>query len=181
MFSLVISIIAIALAAILLLTSAYYGGESLTQGTAKAKVAQYKNEAHQISSVLTLFKAEKGGFITADGQPFSWQTLVDENYLKELPQTLFTEQGDKVFSWGIRDNVIYLPNVSDDVCIQANSGDGYGMNTGTAPTAATPFGPNNDLFSPAGWQASTDNNYIPVCDDGLSDDVPCCFDNTPAP
>tara|TARA_B100001245_G_scaffold236697_1_gene230158 strand:- start:8477 stop:8896 length:420 start_codon:yes stop_codon:yes gene_type:complete len=61
MFSLIISIIAIALAAVLLLTSAFYGGDALTQGTAKAQASAAVNEAQQISAAYELYKAENFG------------------------------------------------------------------------------------------------------------------------
>lgn len=181
MFSLIISIIAVALGAVLLLTSAFYGGDSLQDGNIKAKVSQYKNEAHQISSALTLYKVEKGGFVTEDGSEFSWDDLVTEGYLKRLPQSV-SQNGEVLFSWGVRDNMIYLPNVDDEVCLEANRSDGYQTNFENPPTSATIFGPNGET-SPAGFTLAQESDdadaYIPVCDDALSDRVPCCYDDTP--
>jgi hypothetical protein len=189
MFSLVISIIVIALGAVLIVVSSNYSGDSMNEGTVKAKVSQYKNEAHQISSTLTMYKVEKGGFkpcSDTDGSgtidsndEFAWECLVNGGYLKTLPQTTFTNSGEAQFSWGIRDNVIFLPNISDDVCVTANRVDGYQTEFSTEPTATTVFGPNGEQ-SPAGFQLVEDDSYIPVCADGLSDRVPCCFDSTPA-
>lgn len=188
MFSLVISIIAIALGAVLLIVSTSYSGDSMNEGTTKAKVSQYKNEAHQISSTLTMYKVENGGFVPCsdtDGNgsvgpedSFSWDCLVSQGYMKKLPQSV-EQDGDVLFSWGIRDNVIFLPNISDDVCVTANEVDGYQVNFASAPSSTTVFGPNGEQ-SPAGFQNVEGQSYIPICDDGLSDRVPCCFDNTPA-
>ncbi len=188
MFSLIISIIAIALGAVLLIVSVNYSGDSMNEGTVKAKVSQYKNEAHQISSTLTMYKVEKGGFAPCDdtdgsgtidaNDSFSWDCLVQEGYLKTLPQTTLDSNGDALFSWGIRDNVIFLPNISDDVCVTANRVDGYQTEFASAPTSTTVFGPNGEQ-SPAGFQNIEDDSYIPVCASGLSDRVPCCYDATP--
>lgn len=80
MFSLIISIIAIALAAVLLLTSAFYGGSALTQGTAKAKAAALANEAQQIAAAYDLYKVEKSAV------PGAVADLVGaNNYLKRAP------------------------------------------------------------------------------------------------
>jgi hypothetical protein len=179
MFSLVISIIAIALGAVLLFSTAYYGGDSLNEGTVKAKVSQFKNEAHQISSALTLYKVENGGFNTDDGSEFSWQTLVDKEYLKQLPQSGLSEDGSTtLFSWGIRDNVIFLPNVSDEVCVTANRVDGYETQFGSDPSGESVVIDSETFIG--NWEEVSEGTYIPVCADTLSDRVPCCFDDTPS-
>lgn len=190
MFSLVISIIAIAIAAVLIFTTANYGGDSMNDGTVKAQVSQYKNEAHQISSTLTMYKVEKGGFVPCDingdgnvdsSDSFGWDCLVQEGYLKKLPQSTLNETGEVMFSWGIRDNVIFLPNVSDDVCITANRVDGYQTEFSTPPTNTTVFGPNGET-SGAGFHMVEEGTYLPNCGNvgDLSDRVPCCYDGTSA-
>jgi hypothetical protein len=54
MFSLIISIIAIALVAALAGASVYYGGAAFTQGGADAEVASFKNAGIQLSGAYTL-------------------------------------------------------------------------------------------------------------------------------
>lgn len=186
MFSLVISIIAIAIGAILLIVTVSYSGDSMNQGTVKAQVSQYKNEAHQISSTLTLYRVENGGFApcsdtNGDGaidsnDSFTWDCLVAGGYLRHLPQSL-TQDGVTLFSWGVRDNLIFLPNISDNVCVAANEVDGYTAKFSSEPTASTVFGPNGEQ-SPLGFHMVSQDTYIPVCSDSLSDRVPCCYDGT---
>jgi hypothetical protein len=172
-FSLVISIIAIALGAVLLLASAFYGSDSFNEGTVKAKVSQYKNEAHQISSALTLYKVEKGGF----GDDFSWQTLIDEEYLKQLPQSVLSEDGtETLFSWGIRDNVIYLPSVSDEVCVASNDVDGYPTEFESDPSGSSVVIDDDSYVG--SWHEIEEGVYVPVCADELSDKVPCCYSDS---
>lgn len=110
MFSLIISIIAIALAAVLLLTSAFYGGDALTQGTSKAEAAALANEAQQISAGYQLFKVETRGDVPADVAE-----LVDAGYLRQAPAT----------DWIIDGGVIQTQDsgplqVSADVCEKVN-------------------------------------------------------------
>lgn len=110
MFSLIISIIAIALAAILLLTSAFYGGSALTTGTAKAKAAALANEAQQVSSAYDLFLVEKGISAT------STEDLIADNYLKA------NLTGWRFYSFGLDDSGIGISKFaeSQEVCDQLN-------------------------------------------------------------
>jgi len=111
MFSLIISIIAIALAAVLLLTSAFYGGDALTEGTAKAQAASLANEAQQITAGFDLHKVENNG-----AEPADVAELVTDEYLKQAPAT----------GWvlDLTTDIMSTPaTVSDDVCgyVTANS------------------------------------------------------------
>lgn len=63
MFSLIISIIAIALVVVLAGASLYYGGDAFTQGSSKAQAATYVNQAQQIAAAFTLAQVE-GGTVT---------------------------------------------------------------------------------------------------------------------
>lgn len=126
MFSLIISIIAIALAAVLLLTSAFYGGDALTEGTAKAQAAALANEAQQISAGYDLYRVEHNGTAPAavgDGVSDGTigaavaNSLVADDYLKAAPQS----------DWEIVGGVFTTPDVadfvSDDVCGYVNATD----------------------------------------------------------
>ena len=61
MFSLIVSIISIALVAVLAAASIYYGGDAFTKGSAKALASTVVTQAQQISSANTLFKNDNGG------------------------------------------------------------------------------------------------------------------------
>lgn len=61
MFSLIVSIISIALVAVLAAASIYYGGDAFTKGSAKALASTVVTQAQQISSANTLYKNDNGG------------------------------------------------------------------------------------------------------------------------
>ena len=79
MFSLIISIIAIALVAALALASIYYGGDAFQEGTIKAEAATAVNQGQQIQGAYTI--AELNGEVTP-----AMADLVSKNYLKEIPK-----------------------------------------------------------------------------------------------
>lgn len=62
MFSLIITIISIALVAALAVATIYYGGDAFNQGTTKAKASTIVNHMQQIAGANTLLKANTGGF-----------------------------------------------------------------------------------------------------------------------
>lgn len=66
MFSLIISIIAIALVIVLAGASLYYGGEAFNQGTAKGEAAKMLNEGQQISGGYTMHKVDTKGAVPAN-------------------------------------------------------------------------------------------------------------------
>jgi hypothetical protein len=131
MFSLIISIIAIALAAVLLLTSAFYGGDALTQGTSKAEAAALANEAQQISAAYDLFRVEHSGVAPTniDGTDGDGVSLVGEEYLKAAPSG-WTDDLTSVTS--------FVNSASGEVCqhiISADNGlECYADAAATVPT-----------------------------------------------
>lgn len=80
MFSLIITIISIALVAALALGTLYYGGNAFTQGTAKAEAARSLNEGQQLMAAADLFFVNRGRY------PVNIQELVASDYLKQIPQ-----------------------------------------------------------------------------------------------
>jgi hypothetical protein len=80
MFSLIISIISIALVVILAGASLYYGGDAFNKGGAKGEAAQFANEGQQIAAAVTMFKSDNGG--TA---PTAAETELVPSYLKSVP------------------------------------------------------------------------------------------------
>ena len=79
MFSLIITIISIALVAALAVATIYYGGDAFNQGTTKAKASTIVNQAQQIAGANTLYKSNTGGF-AADVA-----ALVTNSYLASAP------------------------------------------------------------------------------------------------
>lgn len=80
MFSLIVSIISIALVAVLAAASIYYGGDAFTKGSAKALASTVVTQAQQISSANTLYKNDNGGVSAANVA-----ALVTGNYLASEP------------------------------------------------------------------------------------------------
>jgi hypothetical protein len=79
MFSLIITIISIALVAALALATIYYGGDAFTKGGDAAKASQLINEGQQLQGANTLRKVDTGGTqatVVADLVP---------NYLAQAP------------------------------------------------------------------------------------------------
>jgi hypothetical protein len=100
MFSLIITIISIALVGALAITTLFFGGDSFLRGKSEAEAAQYINESQQISAAVRLFQAENSGEMPGDLQ----SDLVDNNYLKELPVSgELWEIGDNSLVKGVKD------------------------------------------------------------------------------
>lgn len=79
MFSLIISIFAIAIVVALVAATLYYGGDVSTSGKAEAEVARSINELGQIKAALTTFEVTEGRSAT------SLQELVP-TYLSAVPE-----------------------------------------------------------------------------------------------
>jgi len=81
MFSLIITIISIALVAALAVASVYYGGAQFSQGTAKAQAAPLVSQAQQIAGANTLYANDNGGTLATDVEA----DLVAGGYLSGVP------------------------------------------------------------------------------------------------
>lgn len=121
MFSLIITIISIALVAALAIATLYYGGSAFSQGTAKAKAATVVNHGQQITGANTLYANDFSGNYAA-----TVQALVDAKYLASTPVAGLTSDVYSVS--GVSSNVVTLANVPAEVCgkinVQAGKADG---------------------------------------------------------
>ena len=79
MFSLIITIISIALVAALTLATIYYGGAAFNKGSAQANAAKIANQSQQLLGAVQMYRADHGAW------PASLAVLVSENYLKTIP------------------------------------------------------------------------------------------------
>lgn len=79
MFSLIITIVSIALVAALALATLYYGGKAFEQSTAEAQASKIVNQGQQLLGAAELYYAEKGQW------PDTLDDLVSSNYLKKVP------------------------------------------------------------------------------------------------
>ena len=105
MFSLIISIIAIALVAALALASIYYGGDAFQEGTAKAEASTVVNQGQQVQAAVTMSEI--------DEKPVTDPTLailVTDDYLKEVP-------GVRTANWALSGtDFIQMDVINADVC-----------------------------------------------------------------
>lgn len=79
MFSLIISIVSIALVAVLSAATLYYGGASYTSGQTRAVAAKIVAQSQQILAANDMF------FTDFSRHPLSVQELVDGGYLRTVP------------------------------------------------------------------------------------------------
>lgn len=79
MFSLIITIVSIALVAALALATLYYGGNAFDQANANARAAQIDNQSQQLLGAADLYFANTGRW------PQDIDELVQGNYLKSIP------------------------------------------------------------------------------------------------
>jgi len=79
MFSLIITIISIALVAALALATLYYGGDAFTSGRAKAEAAKLTNQGQQLIGAAELYYANHGHW------PATLPVLVSSGYLSSIP------------------------------------------------------------------------------------------------
>jgi type II secretory pathway pseudopilin PulG len=103
MFSLILTLIGIALVAVLALATLYYGGVAFKQGASAAEAAQVVNEGQQVRAALTLYQNAHGE--TAS----SLDELVTNKYLSAAPK-----------GWALVDGYAYTPTLDEGVCLAAN-------------------------------------------------------------
>jgi hypothetical protein len=84
MFSLIITIISIALVAALALATLYYGGSAFNKGAAGAVAARLINEGQQINGAVALYQADVGAGSTAVVAT-TLADLVTAGYLSSVP------------------------------------------------------------------------------------------------
>lgn len=77
MFSLIVTLIAIALVGALALATLYYGGPAFNKGSEAAKLAGLLNESTQVQGAAALYRAENSG-----AGPATVADLVANDYLK---------------------------------------------------------------------------------------------------
>jgi len=115
MFSLIVSIISIALVAVLAAASIYYGGDAFTKGSAKALASTVVTQAQQISSANTLFKNDNGGLPADDVAE-----LVSEDYLASTPVVPAKAQGTLAegveAGWAVDANTVTVALNNEEVC-----------------------------------------------------------------
>jgi hypothetical protein len=95
MFSLIITVVAIALVVVLAIATVYYGGSAFKQGASAAKAATIVNQGQQIVAAMELFNAAKGrypGTASVEGI----DELVSTGYLTEKPTVVAVVESQPV-------------------------------------------------------------------------------------
>jgi Tfp pilus assembly protein PilV len=110
MFSLIITLVAIVLVAVLALATIYYGGSAFRQGGDAAEAARIVNEGQQVRAALTLYDTTKGAPAT------SMQALVDAKALQSAPA-----------GWDVIDGYTYRPATTQKLCLAVNQKQGVNL------------------------------------------------------
>ena len=111
MFSLIISIISIALVAALALATIYYGGDAFNKGSAAAKASQLINEGQQIAGAVTLNETDAAA---DDSVAVADVAGLAPAYLQQVPEGW---DGTVTLDTGI---LLTTATVSDKVCEEVN-------------------------------------------------------------
>lgn len=121
MFSLILSIIAIALVIIITLAVMYYGGaEVFSKGTEEAMTAQALNELSQIEGAMFSYQ------VNENTSPGSLEDLETKGHLREVPKGWVGSDGDG--SFGVKLLEIKDPEQEQRMCENINKRLGHGEN-----------------------------------------------------
>ncbi|WP_406733265.1 hypothetical protein RJD39_03940 [Vibrio scophthalmi] len=136
MFSLIISIIAIALVAALALASIYYGGAAFHEGSADAEASTAVNQGQQIQAAITMADINEE-WSDKTGEESNLDDLGE--YLKEIPKLR-----DAVWTVPTNRNIVTVRVINEDICKKIEE-KGNAAFSGTLVTDATigddqPFG-----------------------------------------
>ena len=138
MVNLIITLISIALIAIVAVAALYNGGDAFRQGSANASAAQLVNAGQQISAANELYALNNNG-----AYPSDISLLTNNNaYLSSLPKIPDGFQIETTMPFAtLNANVVTIPmNVEDreEVCLKVNEKAGYVNDTiplfSSAPT-----------------------------------------------
>lgn len=95
MFSLIITIISIALVAALAVATIYYCGDAFNKNSVRSDAVKVVNAGQQINGAVEMYKAQKGQV------PATLDDLVSSNLLKSIPQGTWTMQNDYIVATGV--------------------------------------------------------------------------------
>lgn len=150
MLTVIIVIVSLLLVVAAVSATMYYGGDGFNDNKVKSMAAKYRNEAQQIGSAVTMYKAD-GKVID---ESFTLQKLVDGKYLTSIPE-----------AWEPGSNKITRTMSPDDpssehICLYSNEQAGFTYSS--SEPQVQPY-------------SSDPNKGIPQCDKtNLDPNVPCC-------
>lgn len=91
MFSLIITVVSIALASALAVSTVYYLSDKVRFARAKVDAAEYMNVGETIKGAINMYRAGNG-----NAMPETIQDLVDTEYLGSVPEGSWVITGDNV-------------------------------------------------------------------------------------
>lgn len=121
MFSLIITIISIALVAALAVATIYYGGSVFGQGTSQAQAGKVVNEGQQIDGAIKLYQTDHAGSVPSD-----LQSLIEGTYLKGIPPG----------QWSFQNDYVVNTDLSEEACKKAN--EMLNLNLTSVPSCSDP-------------------------------------------
>lgn len=131
MFSLIITIISIALVAALAVAGVFHGGAAFTSGTAKANAATIVNQAQQITGANALYANDNAGTFATDPS-----TLQSGGYLTSVP-TPVAVVSTNAYSVSTANIVtLDLASTASEVCRQVNKSIGLAATIPTTQPAS---------------------------------------------
>ncbi len=118
MFSLIITIISIALVAALALATLYYGGDAFNRGSAGAAAARLINEGQQVNGAVAIYKADLAASSTTAVTDLAGLTTSTPKYLSQVP-------GSFAGATTIASGKVEVATVAADVCTEVNKRAGH--------------------------------------------------------
>ena len=182
MFSLIITIISVALVAALALATLFYGGDAYESGQAKAEAAKLRNQGQQLVAAAEFYYLQKGEW------PETIQKMVDDGFLTTVPvaQRAAIQEALAGKAWVMpvaRQPLFTFDEVTAEVCSTVNQ-DSYGLK-GILPKLQPGymhqcFGPNkNDLLVVVGRGSLPD--LVAAVNEGLLVPENVSYDPIPDP
>lgn len=114
MFSLIITIIAIALVAVLAIATIYYGGTAMNRSSDTTVAAEALNKGNQIQGAFELYRADHGSLPVGTADEIK-QVLISSNYLKNWP-----ESKSNTSQWSLINDYATLSGLSQSQCESIN-------------------------------------------------------------
>lgn len=136
MFSLIITIISIALVALLAVATLWYGGDAFQQGSSRAQAATLVNQAQQVASAAALFEATEGtrpAYTDIAGGTAYLKTDPVPPVAVDTPQGWSLDDAATAAGSGVEAVVLKATDISDEVCSELND-KGNSVDDATAPT-----------------------------------------------
>lgn len=133
MFSLIITIISIALVAALALATIYYGGSAFNKGSSEAKASQLINEGQQINGAFTMNKADVAAGSAAAVTTLEGLVTASPSYLAQVPAKWALDASNKFVS----------QVVAADVCKAVNTKAGFTDSSKTVVDGTAALGAND--------------------------------------